>query len=65
MRVVGSEPDLLDHFDLVVDPDASETDVEEALAEFFLSYARRKLSATDDHVPASAVVSKNTGRQKG
>ncbi len=48
-------PDLIDHFDLVVDPDAEPTDVEEALAEFLLSYARRKLSATDVNVPASAV----------
>ncbi len=45
MCVVTHEPDLLDLFEIVVDPDAEPTDLDEALAEFLLRYMRRNRSS--------------------
>lgn len=48
MRIVGTEHDLLDRFDVVVDEDADPVDLDQALAEFLLSYVRSTAGASPE-----------------
>lgn len=42
MQVAEQPADLLDRFDILVDPDAEPADLDEALAEFLLTFVRNQ-----------------------
>lgn len=56
MRVAETNADISDRFKVLVDPEADPTDLDEALAEFLLSYVR----STSASQPVS-----DCGRNKG
>ena len=56
MRAVSSDPDYLDRFKVVIDPDAEPVDWDEALAEFLLRLVEQR--GTDRFSPA--LVAKQT-----
>jgi len=39
--MTASDPDLSDHLDVTIDPDAEPVDIEQALAEFLIAYVKR------------------------
>ena len=56
MRVISPDPDLSDRLDVVVDPAAEAVDVDDALAEFLISFFRSNSDASrsEDRNPPEA-----------
>jgi hypothetical protein len=47
VRVNPPSPDLSDHLDFTVDPDAEPSDIDDALAEFLIAFHRSTLDASE------------------